>query len=197
MARPREFNSEKVLSQITDLFWEKGFEGTSMDDLVKTTGLNKGSLYTCFGNKEKIFTMAIEYYASRGPFANRRSKSAIKTLRSFYARLISEVDLPKKQRRGCFVFNSCLEFGNKSVRLTPIVVSIGKKTESHFQKLIEEAKQNGEIPRNIDCKKGAQRAFAAAFTIREMAKFKPERDFLCEIANSTLASLCTKSRVST
>ena len=184
------------MTQIMDLFWEKGFEGTSMDDLVKTTGLNKGSLYTCFGNKEEIFKMALERYSGARASALRQDESAIEALRNFYSFIISEADLPKKKRRGCFLFNSCLEFGNKSANLTPFVIALGKKRETFFQELVDKAKRDGEIPKDIDSKKAAQRAFATAFTIREMAKFKPDRDFLSEIANSTLASLGAEARVS-
>jgi TetR/AcrR family transcriptional repressor of nem operon len=195
MARPREFDQAQVVKQLIQLFWEKGFQGTSMDDLTKATGLNKGSLYSCFGNKEDLFELAINEYASQGPFRFRKSESAMTALRDFYRRIISEADLPEKQRRGCFVFNSCLEFGNKSAHLTPVVMSAGERTEECFLKLIQEAKENGEIPSNTNIRKAAQRAFATSFTIREMAKFKPDRAFLTEIANATLASFGTKKRV--
>jgi TetR/AcrR family transcriptional repressor of nem operon len=195
MARPREFDQSKVMLQITRLFWEKGFLGTSMDDLVKATGLKKGSLYACFGNKEKIFEMALLDYSDKGPFHARKKETAMETLRSFYEFLIGEADLPRNQRRGCLVFNSCLEFGNKVGSLTPRVMAVAEKVEGFFHSLIREAQKNGEIPIDLDTRKAAQRAFAAAFTLREMTKFKTDKDFLAEIANTALASLETKQRV--
>ena len=189
VARPRLFDEQRVLAQIVDVFWEKGFEGTSMDDLVKRTGLNKGSLYTCFGNKEEIFKQALRQYATSGPFHWRKEETPLETLRSFYNFLISEAALPKKQRRGCFVFNSCLEFGNKSAKLTPVVMAWAKRTESFFVSLIQEAQDADEISKNLNVRKAAQIAFAAAFTIREMTKFKPDKEFLSDIAEVALGSL--------
>ncbi len=195
MARPREFNHKKVVDRITELFWEKGFKGTSMDDLVKTTGLNKGSLYTCFGNKEAIFKLALTNYVGSSSEDPIPSNSPINRLCRFYALIISDADLPKKKRRGCFVFNSCLEFGNRSGGLAPFVLSIAKTREFFFTSLIEEAKEKGEIPRRIDEKRAGQRAFATAFAIRELSKFKPEKDFLCDIGNTFLESIGTTKRI--
>src|SRR5271154_564760 len=159
MARPREFDERKVIDQIMQLFWEKGFLGTSMDELVKATGLNKGSLYHCFGNKEAIFKSALDNYLNNGPVADTVSdNSSIGALCRFYALIISDADLPRKKRRGCFVFNSCLELGNQPGRLASFVLSMAKKREEFFQRLIEEAIENGEIPTHIDKKKAGQRA---------------------------------------
>ena len=196
MARPRAFDEKEVLVKVIDLFWEKGFEGTSIAELVDASGLSKASLYNCFGNKEALFAKAVEEYTSKGPFQTCRQESAIETLRAFYEILVSEAELPKNRRRGCFVFNSCLEFGNTSSQLAPVVIALGQRTESFFYDLIAEARNEGEVAPDIDIKKASQRAFATAFTIREMAKFKPEREFLSEIANATLVSLGVEGRVS-
>ena len=96
MGRPREFDHEKIMNKIMLLFWEKGFKGTSMDDLVKTTGLNKGSLYVCFGNKEKIFKLALKTYVKRGAALSSNTESPLDSLCNFYSSLIAEADLPKK-----------------------------------------------------------------------------------------------------
>ncbi len=167
-----------------------------MDDIVKATGLNKGSLYTCFGNKEELFKLALKHYLNQSAGALPRKESAIGTLCQFYSYIVAEADLPKKERRGCFVFNSCLEFGNQNESLTPFVLSIGKQREAFFQSILEEAKEKGEIHKQVDVKGASQRAFATAFTIREMSKFKPEKIFLCDLANSFLESIGANERIS-
>lgn len=195
MARPREFDHEKVLGKIMKLFWKKGFKGTSMDEIVQATGLNKGSLYTCFGNKEELFKLALRHYLTQGAGALPKKERAIDTLCQYYSYIISEADLPKQERRGCFVFNSCLEFGNHNDRLTSFVLSIGKQREAFFQGIIAEAKEKGEIPEQVEVNAAAKRAFATAFTIREMSKFKPEMDLLRDLANSFLESIGTQERI--
>jgi TetR/AcrR family transcriptional repressor of nem operon len=62
MARPREFDEDRVLDALTNVFWEKGYEATSMQDLVKATGLLKGSLYGAFGDKKVLYMKALAHY---------------------------------------------------------------------------------------------------------------------------------------
>ena len=62
MARPREFDTEKVLASLRDVFWEHGYEGTSYADIMAATELKKGSLYAAFGDKRALYHQALAYY---------------------------------------------------------------------------------------------------------------------------------------
>jgi len=62
MARPREFDPDATLEKAMHVFWQNGYEGTSMTDLVEQTGVHRGSLYGTFGNKEQIFLAALARY---------------------------------------------------------------------------------------------------------------------------------------
>ena len=63
MNRPREYKKEDVLEAATGLFWAKGFEATSISELVELTGLNKHSMYREFGDKEGLFLASLDHYA--------------------------------------------------------------------------------------------------------------------------------------
>ena len=64
MARPREFDVDEALQAATEVFWDRGFEATSLADLMEATGLHKGSIYKAFGSKHEFFTRALtQYYA--------------------------------------------------------------------------------------------------------------------------------------
>jgi len=196
VARPREFDETQVLDKITTLFWEKGYESTSLDDVFKATGIQKGSLYSCFGNKEKIFRMALNRYAENGPFHSFRDiESPLQRLSAFYTKLIADAVDQKRVRRGCFVFNSCLEFANGKDSLSSFVQKIGCRNETFFHALMNEAQEKGEISKKVSAKSAAERAHATAFTIREMSKFKPNRAFLADIANAFFDSVGAKESV--
>lgn len=62
MGRPRKFEERDVLISVMGVFWEKGFEGTAMSDLVEATGLKKGSLYGAFGDKRALYLKALAFY---------------------------------------------------------------------------------------------------------------------------------------
>jgi len=62
MARPREFDEDQVIEALMKVFWEKGYEAASMQDLVAATGLLKGSLYGAFGDKQALYLTALRHY---------------------------------------------------------------------------------------------------------------------------------------
>jgi len=65
MARPREFDVDEVLDRATELFWARGFEATSVQELVDTLGVNRASLYTTFGDKAQLFAAVLDRYDER------------------------------------------------------------------------------------------------------------------------------------
>ncbi len=65
MARPRNFDPDDALDLARDVFWQKGFQGTSLDDITAATGLNKPSLYAAFGDKNALFLKVLDRYHAR------------------------------------------------------------------------------------------------------------------------------------
>jgi TetR/AcrR family transcriptional repressor of nem operon len=62
MARPRQFEEIQVIEKLMKVFWDKGYEATSMQDLVDASGLLKGSLYGAFGDKRALYLAALRHY---------------------------------------------------------------------------------------------------------------------------------------
>lgn len=62
MARTREFDEEKVLESAMELFWEKGYEATSLSDLTSRMGIQRPSIYSAFGDKKELFEAALRKY---------------------------------------------------------------------------------------------------------------------------------------
>lgn len=65
IGRPRSFDANQALEKALEVFWQKGYEGASLNDLTQAMGINKPSMYAAFGNKEQLFLQAIELYESR------------------------------------------------------------------------------------------------------------------------------------
>src|SRR5438128_8822547 len=85
--RPRSFDREKALAAAMEVFWRKGYEGASLDDLTKAMGLNKPSLYGAFGDKAGLFRMVLDRYAE-GPAAYVTRALAEPTGRAAVERLL-------------------------------------------------------------------------------------------------------------
>ncbi len=108
MARTKEFDVDLALARALDLFHSKGFEGTSMQELVEHLGINRGSLYATFGCKEDIYAQALELYTTTGGQGMIEAMAANTPLRerlsAFLYQLITDPD-----GRGCFVVNTACE----------------------------------------------------------------------------------------
>src|SRR3954469_15029739 len=112
MARSKDFDEQEVLNKAVNLFWLKGYNGTSMQDLVDTLGISRSSLYDTYGDKHTLFVKALESYqcANSGKFASiiggkMPAKETIKQLLEF---IVGEL-LKDKSQKGCFMVNAEVE----------------------------------------------------------------------------------------
>ena len=112
MGRPREFDEDEALAKIMDVFWEKGFEGTSMSDLETATGLRKGSLYAAFGDKRAMYRKSVELY---GRTAIEESVAVLTGVDAPERRIGKFLQAPigavavANDRRGCFLCNASID----------------------------------------------------------------------------------------
>ena len=110
MGRPRAFDRDKALDQALHVFWEKGYEGTSIADLTEAMGINPPSLYAAFGNKEELFKKALDRYENlrdqvlEEAFAAPTAREAMTRLLEGTADRLSDKDKPK----GCLMVQGAL-----------------------------------------------------------------------------------------
>jgi AcrR family transcriptional regulator len=106
--RPREFDRDEALSRIQAAFWARGYEGTSMADLVQVTGLASARLYAAFGSKEAMFRAAVERYELLdGGFADR-ALAEEPTARQALERMLRDAVAvyTSPEPRGCMVVSA-------------------------------------------------------------------------------------------
>ena len=112
MGRPREFDEDKALAKIMDVFWEKGFEGTSMSDLETATGLRKGSLYAAFGDKRALYRKSVALYDRTAIDESVAVLTGVdapeRRIGKFLQAPIDAVAVAK-DRRGCFLCNASID----------------------------------------------------------------------------------------
>lgn len=80
--RPRTFDPETALRQALDLFWERGYEGTSLNDLAQAMGIASASIYACFGSKEDLFRQVMALYGRTSGEPPRRALREVPTTRA-------------------------------------------------------------------------------------------------------------------
>lgn len=113
MGRHKEFDQEKAVDQALDLFWEKGYEGTSIQDLCDHLGIHRGSLYDTFGDKHELFLACLDRFSERADdnynnILKEDSDSPKEQLERYFARVI-DVSMNNAARgRGCLMTNTTL-----------------------------------------------------------------------------------------
>jgi AcrR family transcriptional regulator len=149
--RPRAFDRDKALAAAIEIFWRKGFEGTSISDLTEAMGINPPSLYAAFGDKEKLFLEAAEAYGSkRGsecPYCDEpTARGAVEKLLTYMARELSANDQP----RGCMMMMAAATSANASARLQRMLAEKRAANGEHLRARIKQGIADGDVPAGTD-----------------------------------------------
>lgn len=192
MARQKEFEKEEVLEKAMDTFWRFGFEGTSMQSLVKNMGINRSSLYETFGDKRSLFEAAITHYEKTRMqdmvdrlLEMEASKSAIAKVFD----LLIDQSLSDEDRRGCFITNTAIELCPHDPSVAQKIATDMKIVEKAFYRVLVNAQAKGKIALDKDMKQIAQYLTSSFQGIRVMAKINQEPEFLKNIVKVTLSVL--------
>lgn len=172
MARPVKHDRTAVLETATSLFWERGYHGVSIKDLVKETGMLPGSFYASFGSKEGLFIECIHHYAALTAKHYEdalRSKSPLKQIENLLRNLESD-SLKHDDRRACFMINSLLEIAPRHPKVFQVLRHYLQLSETWIEKRLEAAKEAGELAPKTDSKKLAACLFGVTYAVRVKAR---------------------------
>ena len=152
VGRPRQFDLDEALGAALQVFWRKGYEGTSLPDLTEAMGINRPSLYAAFGNKASLFRKAVERYLS-GPagFFNEALKAP--TARAAVARLLEgSIDMVTEggNPRGCFLVQSALACGDEADDLRREMAKKRTQAETALRLLFQQAINEKDLPACCD-----------------------------------------------
>jgi TetR/AcrR family transcriptional repressor of nem operon len=192
MARPREFEHEAVLDRAMRIFWSRGYEATSVQDLVDHMGIQRGSLYATFGDKRALFLAAIDRYdrvvTAKLLAALDEPASGAEAIRRFFELKI-EWAVAANRPRGCLVTNSATELASRDRRTANQVGAVLTKIEAAFQRAVVRAQEAGEIDRRRDPRALARFLTSSAQGLSVMAKTFPERTMLEDVVEVILTVL--------
>jgi len=151
MARVKEYDRDKVLEKAALVFWRKGFKGTSITDLERTTGLNTFSMYREFGDKEGLFDAAMETYYHMvlmkmvDGLAREPGLAAIRSFLNAFPPIVASRDYT-----GCLFMNTLAEKESVNARALRRVREFCGELTGLLEKSIRQAQKKGEIDRHKD-----------------------------------------------
>lgn len=154
MARTKEFDPDAALQSALELFWRRGYEATSMADLVEALGIGRASIYATFGNKHELYLKALERYA-----ANQNPRllaelsqpgPALPAVRAVVRRFGSEASSDEVRLNGCFITNTAAELGPRDDSAARCVERNWEHVETLLHSALVRAQAQGELPEDRD-----------------------------------------------
>ena len=148
MPRPREFDPQQALQTAIELFWEKGYADSSVDEVVKRSGVAKYGIYGTFGTKRELFLKALEQYAwdrqhdIQRPI--RHAEASLPDVVAFFREAAKRVT-QEGPRRGCLVVNTGIELGVRDMEIGNFVRNFFQELAEAIQRCLERAIQKGEL----------------------------------------------------
>ncbi|GHG01642.1 TetR/AcrR family transcriptional regulator [Streptomyces filamentosus] len=154
MARTKEFDPEAALRAALDLFWARGYEATSMADLVEHLGIGRASIYATFGNKRELYLRALDrYLETRDPRLVEELSApgpALPAVRAVVRRFAAEATAEGERLTGCFVTNSAAELGPHDPAVARRVELSWEQVETLLYAALTRARAQGELPEGRD-----------------------------------------------
>ena len=187
MPKSVTFDREQVIQDVMELFWKKGYNGTSMQDLVDVTGLNRSSFYNSFGDKFSLFEEALKHYQKQQNEFLEESFSEAKSPKLAIFSLFRGIsdDIRSGNQKGCMITSCTSEMSHDPMVKDFLVVNKDRVVES-FQSLIKEAQTLGEISHTKDAETLALYLFSSLQGLRVTSMIEPNLE---AVTNEVLSIL--------
>lgn len=191
MNRPRQYDRDEVLEKATNLFWEKGFEATSMNEMVTRANLNKHSLYSEFGDKEKLFIECIDHYISKDirVLSDILTKKplGLSNIEAFFDNRVNYA--ASEDCKGCLIVNSVTEKEILSEEINLKVKSFISKFKAVFYNCLQAAQDKNEISEDKDCKTLADYLVCFTFGLVNIGKNETKKKELRKMVDVALSAV--------
>ena len=168
--RPRQFVPAEALGIALDLFWEKGYEATSLDDLTTAMRLSRSSFYACFGSKHAVMLAAVQHYAD-ALFARLEAIALSRPAREAVDAVLAAIAGVDGGRRGCFFVNSVTELAPHDAALA----AFGQHHVARVGKLVVGLLEQADFPPEVAQSRAAALLALAIGTITLRKAGLPEQ----------------------
>lgn len=191
MGRPREFDEEVVLDAAVQCFWKRGYEATSIRDLISGTGLTGASLYNAFGDKQAIYRRALDHYveASIGERIRRcESMEPRAAIEAFFREILTR-SLKDEECKGCMLVNAALDATPGDPGFRSAVADVLQRIESFFLSCVTKGQSTGSITSSSRADDLARHLLGVLMGVRVLARVRPEKELLEGVVDTALIFL--------
>ncbi|GAA2424386.1 TetR family transcriptional regulator [Streptomyces coeruleofuscus] len=197
MARPRKFDEERALGAAMRVFWERGYEATSTQDLCDATGLGRSSIYNTFQSKRDLFGRALARYldtmtAAQTAVLDDVERPAIDRVRALLAQVVeSEAECQAGSGRalGCLGVNTVVELAARDHEAAAVLERDTMRRLALFRAVMEAGRRDGSITASRDPEALARFLNAVVAGLRVSSQGGADRADLEAIAETAVGAL--------
>ena len=192
MVRTRTFDPATALTKAVDLFSSKGYSETSMEDIVKATGVSRYGIYGAFGNKRELFEQALDRYAdSMGKQAFLRllePDASLEHIRNIFKGRVNDMCC-QGENKGCLFIHTAMELAPRDDDLRDVLQKFMSRMSKLFSIGLESAKERGEVRSDLDVKAAGELLTSTMFGLAVLGRTGFGRDTLDNIVQNTLKAM--------
>ncbi len=186
--RPRHFEEDVALDEAVKVFWAKGFDGASLDDLVAATGVSRPSLYATFGDKEALFLRCIERYTEQmGTLAVEalNNGAGVRSSMASFLRQTVERTTGERTPSGCLMASVVPLV--KDPKVKEFAARAQEQAGAMIERRLEAAVAAGELPSSFPCAARSRQIGATAMALALHARMGTPRATLLTDADEAIA----------
>lgn len=193
MPKAKQFNKEKVLDAASHIFHQKGFNGTSIDDILKATGLSRSSLYDSFKDKHNLYLQSLDYYKTHKDNkvmhdANDRALSPMQKIEFVFNEVVNHL-VENPNDNGCLLVNAAAEMSKQCDKTSQVVCNNKDEVQNLFCTWLEDAQKANEVTLSKPIKYYGQFLFNALCGLKVLSQSGATKAELNNVVKITLAAL--------
>lgn len=188
----KQYDADALLDRAMRAFWARGYEATSVRDLVESTGVNRGSLYATYRDKHALFLAALRRYdgTMRRDLLEEleRRHGPREAIRHLFLAFTAQLSAGGRGR-GCFLTNTAAELASHDPKAGRIVAHAQEEIEAFFARMIRRGKARGEMAPRIKPAEAARGLLAALIGVAVLIRSRPEPALLQSIVEDAMGHL--------
>ncbi len=190
MPKVKLFNTDAALEKAKDIFWRKGYNATSMQDLVEGMAISRQSLYDTYGNKQALFEKCLSTYQQEAIQFNcdllQSPKKTIPAIQDFFDYLVDSI-VTDTDEKSCFLINTLMETIPDDIHAKQIVEKNINELEKTIQLILKKGKAANDYASAFSVMQLTHHIIAAMHGIKVIGKLKKDRKTLNGMVDTAMA----------
>jgi TetR/AcrR family transcriptional repressor of nem operon len=192
MPKIKQFNKEKVLEAASNIFRQKGYNGTSIDDILTATGLSRSSLYDSFNDKHNLYLQALEFYKNNEQAhyekVDEKPVNGLQKIEVMFKEVVNHL-IEHPDDNGCLMVNAAAEMSKQCYKTQQVICNNKDEVQDILTTWLNDAQEKKVVTLSKPVKTYSQFIYNTLLGLRVMSQSKASKNELLNVVKVTLDSL--------